>query len=332
MNIESLKPIVEAILFASESPLNAGDLLKVINRVKSESATPEEVAAPQEAAAPENPPQEGEETSEKEEEEEGNPFRLGPIPSIEEQLARASQAQDEKLSRGDIQLVINELVEEYENNPDRGFILVNVAQGFQFRTRIELAPYLKAMNKVAPTRLSQASLETLAIVAYRQPLIRAEIDQIRGVDSGGVLKTLLDRGLIRIVGKKEEAGKPILYGTTENFLEIFNLRSLQDLPTLKDLAQIEEEMKKQSASEEDTVPLDDFEDPAEEVAESINFTARFEELEKEEEEALNELEDEMRELKDLEEKVVQTLTKDKADPEANPSVESAPEPGETPSA
>jgi segregation and condensation protein B len=298
MNPPSLKSIVEAIIFASETPLNAGDILEIWRRVRSEDILPTEEPHDGEAA--------------------------DKVASPEEQLAQAQQAEEEKLGRSDIQKIIDQLVTEYEANPDRGFVLVNVAQGFQFRTRLEAAPYLRAMNKISPTKLSQAALETLSIVAYRQPIIRAEIDQIRGVDSGGVLKTLMDRDLVRIVGKKDEPGKPLLYGTTEAFLQVFNLRSLQDLPTLKDLNQIEEEMKRQHASQTEMTPLDGefFEEDAAETSEE-DLTLRFGELEKEEEEAFEELEAEIRELKGLEEKVLGTLS-----PSSNPTPDSPPSEGE----
>ncbi len=283
----SLKPIVETILFASENPLNAGEILKVIERVRVEASKIEDSSA----------------------EELSSPVLEESASSVEDQLLKAQQTEEEKLSRSDIQQVINLLVEEYEQNSDRGFVLVNVAQGFQFRTRQELAPYLRAMNQVSPTRLSQAAMETLAMVAYRQPITRAEVDEIRGVESGGVLKTLLDRDLVRIVGKKDEPGKPILYGTTDIFLQVFNLRSLQDLPTLKDLAQIEEEMKRQTADASETVVLEEDFFQEEEVLPSFqeSVAERFEVLEKEEEEALQELDQEIEGLKILEEKVVQTL-------------------------
>jgi segregation and condensation protein B len=94
-----------------------------------------------------------------------------------------------------------------------------------------------------PVRLSRAQLETLAICAYRQPITRPEIDQIRGVDSGGTLKVLLDRGLVRILGKKEEVGRPLLYGTTTEFLDFFSLKDLRELPTLREYSELSEESR-----------------------------------------------------------------------------------------
>ena len=125
----------------------------------------------------------------------------------------------------------------------RGVVLAQVAGGFQFRTHPENAVWVQKMLQSKPARLSRTQIETLAIVAYRQPITRPEIDDVRGVDSGAVLKLLLERELIQIVGKKEEPGRPLLYGTTVRFLEFFNLRSLRDMPTLRDFRDLSEESK-----------------------------------------------------------------------------------------
>jgi segregation and condensation protein B len=114
-----------------------------------------------------------------------------------------------------------------------GVELASTAGGWQFRTNPENAVWVAKLIAGRPARLSRAMLETLAIVAYRQPITRPEIDEIRGVDCGPVLKTLLDRGLIRMIGKKEEVGRPILYGTTPEFLRTFSLKDLTELPTLR---------------------------------------------------------------------------------------------------
>jgi segregation and condensation protein B len=114
-----------------------------------------------------------------------------------------------------------------------GLELASTAGGWQFRTSAENAAWVAKLIAGRPARLSRAMLETLAIVAYRQPITRPEIDEIRGVDCGPVLKTLLDRALIRMIGKKEEVGRPILYGTTPEFLRTFSLKDLTELPTLR---------------------------------------------------------------------------------------------------
>ena len=116
---------------------------------------------------------------------------------------------------------------------DRGIVLDEVAGGWLFRTSVQYAPFVREMSSEKPVRLTRAQVETLAITAYRQPITRPEVDDIRGVDSGATLKLLLERDLLRILGKKDEPGRPILYGTTNQFLEFFGRKSLKDLPTLK---------------------------------------------------------------------------------------------------
>jgi segregation and condensation protein B len=124
---------------------------------------------------------------------------------------------------------------------DRGVVLHEVGGGFQFRTNPLNAHWVQQLIAGRPVKLTRAQLETLAIAAYRQPITRPEIDEIRGVDSGATLKLLLDRGLVRVLGKKEEPGRPLLYGTTKDFLEFFNLKDLKDLPTLREFYELNEE-------------------------------------------------------------------------------------------
>jgi segregation and condensation protein B len=116
-----------------------------------------------------------------------------------------------------------------------GIFIAEVAGGYQFRTRPDFSEYIKLMLEEKPKRLSRAALETLAIIAYRQPIVRSDIERIRGVDSGGVVKILLERSLIRILGKKDVPGKPLLYGTTKDFLETFGLKDLKSLPTMREM-------------------------------------------------------------------------------------------------
>lgn len=119
--------------------------------------------------------------------------------------------------------------------------LVEVNQEFQFRTKEVFASFIKEFKKKRPRKLSPAALETLAVIAYRQPVVKSDIEAIRGVDVAPTLKTLLDRKLVRIAGYQASVGQPALYGTTEAFLEIFGLSSIKDLPTLRDLQELEEE-------------------------------------------------------------------------------------------
>ncbi|HEX7128398.1 MAG TPA: SMC-Scp complex subunit ScpB, partial [Thermodesulfobacteriota bacterium] len=134
-------------------------------------------------------------------------------------------------------------------SPERALTLVQVAGGYQLRTRPEMAPWLRRFLAVKPLRFTQAARETLAIVAYRQPVTRGDIEDIRGVDSGGVLKALLDRKLVRIVGRKDIPGRPLLYGTTPEFLEHFGLKDLSQLPTLKEFTDLAAEGRLEQAAD-----------------------------------------------------------------------------------
>ncbi len=158
-----------------------------------------------------------------------------PGPVRLEQLALAAE-----VTPGQLAPLIAELGEEYRRT-GRGFLLVELAEGYQLRTRPEHAEIVRRLHSSRPVRMSRAALETLAIIAYRQPVTRAEIDYLRGVDSGGVVKSLLDKRLVRIVGKKDIPGRPLLYGTSREFLEFFGLRALSDLPTLKEFTELTKE-------------------------------------------------------------------------------------------
>ncbi len=122
-----------------------------------------------------------------------------------------------------------------------GVVLHEVGGGWQLRTDPGSAEYVRRYLKVKPQRLTRAAVETMAIIAYRQPVTRPEIEDIRGVDTGAVLKALLERRLIKILGKKEEVGRPILYGTTREFLEFFAIKDLSSLPTLREFQELSEE-------------------------------------------------------------------------------------------
>ena len=137
----------------------------------------------------------------------------------------------------DIRSAAAELAAEYEDRRG-GFYLDEVAGGYQIRTRPEYTEWIKKLIQPKPLRLSKPALETLVIIAYKQPIIRSDIEHIRGVDCGGVLRVLLERKLVRILGRKEIAGRPLIYATTKRFLEIFDLKSLRDLPTPKEIEEL----------------------------------------------------------------------------------------------
>ncbi len=137
----------------------------------------------------------------------------------------------------EIKDVLKELKDEYETMK-RSFLIKEVAEGYQFRSLPKFRPYIANMLISTQSRLSKAALETLTIVAYKQPIIRQEIERLRGVEVGGILKMLLKKGLIRIVGRKSLPGRPIIYGTTKKFLEVFDLKDLSYLPTLKEIEEL----------------------------------------------------------------------------------------------
>lgn len=140
--------------------------------------------------------------------------------------------------RAAVRAALDSLVDDYAAG--RGFTLEEAAGGWRFRTRVEYAPWIRRLFKAGPKKMSRAAMETLAVIAYKQPVTRAEIEEVRGVDTGGVLKTLLERRLVRVVGRKDLPGRPAVYGTTRQFLETFALKDLGALPSLKEAALPEE--------------------------------------------------------------------------------------------
>jgi segregation and condensation protein B len=138
------------------------------------------------------------------------------------------------VTQADLKPVLGLLGEEYTAE-GRGVRLCEVAGGYQLRTAAECAEYVKTLVREKPNRLSRAALETLAIIAYRQPLTKAEIEVVRGVDVDGVLNSLLTKKLVRVMGRKDVPGRPWVYGTTPQFLELFGLSDLSSLPPLPDI-------------------------------------------------------------------------------------------------
>jgi segregation and condensation protein B len=148
-----------------------------------------------------------------------------------------------KLAHAPQKLVKELLVELQQDYATRGMHLDEVAGGWCFRTSPQYAPFVRDLTKQKPVRLTRAQVETLAIIAYRQPITRPEVDEVRGVDTGPVMKLLLERDLVRILGKRDEPGRPMIYGTTGNFLEFFGLKSLKDLPTLREFTELSDESR-----------------------------------------------------------------------------------------
>ena len=198
-------------------------------------------------------------------------------PLTADEIARA----DERLDEDQVEEALQMLKAEYEDT-QRAFHLTEIAEGYQILTRPEFAPYLERFDNIPrPNRLSGPSLETLAIIAYRQPIGRIEIEYIRGVNSSGVIRTLQDRSLIDIVGRGEGLGRPLLYGTTQRFQEHFGFASLDDLPRpdelpiiLKDRMPLQEG---EGNADKETIP--EMSDPGENSVEeqpdnSVNESAQ----------------------------------------------------------
>jgi len=183
--------VLEALLFASDKPLSAGECVKHLKGAVE--------AAPEDEAV----------------------------------KALAKTKQDE------VAAALTELGASYEEQ-ERGFRLIESAAGWKVVSAPEAAPWVRQLfPENRPARLSPSALETLAIVAYRQPLMRADIEAVRGVNVDGVMQTLMERGVIRITGRAEVPGRPLLYGTTEFFLEHFGLRSLDELPNCEELRRVD---------------------------------------------------------------------------------------------
>lgn len=200
--------------------------------------------------------------------------------------------------KNEVKAGLQELMSDYNENETKGLMLREVGLGYQFVTKPNVAEFVNKLDVSKPKTLSQASLETLSIIAYRQPVVRSEIEQIRGVDSGGVLKTLLERGYIKIVGRREEAGQPLIYGTTPAFLELFHLTNLEELPSMKEIEQIVEESQR---SREETAA---GEEPTEEGLEAEAGDANaFEPADTPDSEAIEELESSIKSLRQLEREI-----------------------------
>lgn len=148
-----------------------------------------------------------------------------------------------RLTRSDLDDVKAALAELKEHYAGRGIVLDEIAGGFQFRTHPRHAPVVRSLIQQKPVRLTRAQLEVLSIIAYRQPVTRPEVEEVRGVDSGSALRVLLDRNVIRIIGKRDDAGRPMLYATTPDFLGLFGLKNLSDLPTLKEFTELSDESR-----------------------------------------------------------------------------------------
>ena len=156
-----------------------------------------------------------------------------------EPITLAALKSSTELPDNDLKEALDELMREYREK-EGGLLIMEIANGYQMVTNPFYAQWLKKFTHTsASNKLSLPSLETLAIIAYKQPVIKTEVEQIRGVNADGIMKSLLDKRLIKIMGRKEVPGKPLLYGTTLEFLQYFGIKDLTELPTLKELAREE---------------------------------------------------------------------------------------------
>ncbi len=217
-----------------------------------------------------------------------------------------------QVTKDDILASIEMIKNETNNNPSRGLMLVEVAGGYQFRTKQTYATWIQKLNVAKPIKLSQAAIETLSIIAYRQPIIRSEIESIRGVDVGGVLKTLLERNLIRIIGRKDEAGQPLIYGTTQDFLQLFGLKSLNELPPLTEIEELTNKHNEADSfhrlslvnkGNEESTEIIEEENEEEEEEDEEEETEVIKREEDEDELLLKDIEINLKNLKSLEKKI-----------------------------
>lgn len=212
-----------------------------------------------------------------------------------EQNPEGIQPAHKKLKEAEVVAAIEELKIDYINL-NRSFQIQEIANGFQLASKPEFGPWLKRMYEDRPNRLSQPALETLAIIAIRQPITRADIEAVRGVAVDGVIKTLLERGLIKIAGRAEVPGRPLQYGVSQKFLEYFGLRTIEDLPDYEQLKKKYEAAKPRALVNVAENPMDQghgHHQPAEAATEESKWTgAEVEEPEDEDVEDDDEEEDE----------------------------------------
>ena len=165
------------------------------------------------------------------------------------------------VSRAEVVQALGLLAHDLDQD-GRGIQLVQIAGGYRLVTKQEYGPWLKRMDKAkAAQKLSRSALESLAIIAYKQPLVRAEIEEIRGVETSGVLRTLCERKLVRIVGRKDVPGRPIMYGTTKFFLEHFGLQDLSQLPPLREFKELGDSEQALLPIEEESLSMVEISEP-----------------------------------------------------------------------
>ncbi len=240
---ESLAPVVEALLFASDEPLSADDLRAIILGEELQRVDPE---LPLEAATSDDAldlPPTPEPTLAASSVNEEVPMAAGPPEGMPVRAPEKKRRKKQLIELPTLHEAVQKLNEQYDAS-GRAFRIVEIALGYQFATRPDYSEYVARLFKEkSRRRLSSAALETLAIVAYKQPVSKGDIENIRGVNCDEVLKSLLEKNLVTITGRAEAVGRPLLYGTTIDFLRHFGLHTLSDLPRPRE---IEEMMKEES--------------------------------------------------------------------------------------
>jgi len=184
--------------------------------------------------------------------------KFGALPVIESMIFSSEQplsiekiASILEITKEEVLEIIKMLIQEYNHNEMRGIELVEIGGGYFFRTKTKYAPYIRKIVTGKEVELSKATMETLAIIAYKQPITRAEIEHIRGVDSSNPIRSLLEKKLIKIQGRKDVPGRPHVYGTTKEFLKAFGLKDLSELPNLKEIKDIMKENQLKLLGDED---------------------------------------------------------------------------------
>jgi segregation and condensation protein B len=184
--------------------------------------------------------------------------KFGALPIIESMIFSSEQplsiekiASILEITKEEVTEIIKILIQEYNHNEMRGIELVETGGGYFFRTKTKYAPYIRKIVMGKEAELSKATMETLAIIAYKQPITRAEIEHIRGVDSSNPIRSLLEKKLIKIQGRKDVPGRPHVYGTTKEFLKAFGLKDLSELPNLKEIKDIMKENQLKLLGDED---------------------------------------------------------------------------------
>jgi segregation and condensation protein B len=267
-----VRAIIEGLLFVADRPLTAEEIAEVLLKQYLEAqedaadaiaeaaplAANEEVAAPSELTASEALTEDQVLAAEGGEAVANEDVAPTAEPLSETTLRRELVALSAEALRG-----LEESYQDEARQVGRGFELVHVAGAYQLRTRATAGVFIRQFLQAKPTRLSRAQLEVLAIIAYRQPVTKPGIEQIRGVDCSNSVRVLLERKLVRILGKAEEVGRPLLYGTSKEFLEFFRLNSLLELPTLREFQELSEEHRKRVEDELDReAPLGSLQDLA----------------------------------------------------------------------